>query len=102
MVQIRWTSIAKADLKAIYDYISNDSKRYAKLEVIKIKYRTQILKKTPLAGKIVKEKEDETIREIIEGNYRIIYKLISKDQIDILTIHHSARDLENRTIVDKI
>jgi toxin ParE1/3/4 len=100
MVQIKWTRIAHDDLKAIYDYISNDSKRYAKLEIIKIKYRTQILKKRPLIGKEVKEKENVNVRELIEARYRIIYKIISRDRIDILTIHHSARDLENREISD--
>jgi plasmid stabilization system protein ParE len=100
MVQIKWTKIARDDLKAVYDYISKDSRRYAKLEIIKIKYRTQILKKRPLAGKTLTEKVDANIRELIEGNYRIIYKLISESQIDILTIHRSARDLENRNIID--
>ncbi len=33
MVQINWTYQAKDDLKNIADYISNDSKHYAKLQV---------------------------------------------------------------------
>jgi len=38
------------------------------------------------------------IRELIEGNYRIIYKIVNEYQIDILTIHHSARDLKRRNV----
>jgi plasmid stabilization system protein ParE len=30
MVEIRWLEEARDDLKDIYDYISRDSKRYAK------------------------------------------------------------------------
>jgi len=44
----------------------------------------------------VTEISRENIRELIEGNYRIIYKIVAEDQIDILTIHHPARDLTGR------
>ena len=98
MVQINWTFQAKDDLKAIAEYIKLDSARYAQLQIIKIKTRTQILKSFPQTGRIVPEIESEQIRELIEGNYRIIYKVISETRIDILTIHHSARDLSKRTI----
>ena len=98
MVQINWTFQSRDDLKAIAEYIKLDSVRYAKLQIIKIKTRTQILKSFPLTGRIVPEIESEQIRELIEGNYRIIYKVISETRIDILTIHHSARDLSKRII----
>jgi mRNA-degrading endonuclease RelE of RelBE toxin-antitoxin system len=35
--------------------------------------------------------QDENIRELILGNYRIIYRIISEERIDILTVHHSAK-----------
>ena len=98
MVRINWTSQAKEDLKSISEYISSDSVRYAKLKVVKIRTRTKILKSHIRSGKIVTETNDQDIRELIEGNYRIIYKIVSKKQIDILTIHHSARDLTKRSI----
>ena len=96
MVLINWTFQAKDDLKAIAEYISKDSKRYAKLQVIRLKNRTKILKTQIRSGKIVPEISRENIRELIEGSYRIIYKIVENDQIDILTIHHSARDLTRR------
>ena len=98
MVRINWTLQAKDDLKNIADYISKDSVIYAKRQVIKIRKRTEILKTQIRSGKIVPEIEDPDIRELIEGNYRIIYKIISKNRIDILTVHHSARDLTKREI----
>ncbi len=36
MVQIKWLKSANTDLKEIYDFISLDSKRYAKHQVEKI------------------------------------------------------------------
>ena len=55
--------------------------------------RPDILKTFPQAGRTVPEKNDENVRELIEGNYRIIYEVVSADQISILTVYHSARDL---------
>jgi plasmid stabilization system protein ParE len=66
--------------------------------VIKIKSRTHILKSHPQAGRVVPEIESEEIRELIEGSYRIIYKVVSNSNVDILTIHHSAIDLTKRVI----
>ncbi len=98
MVQIKWTKLAVNDLKGIYAYISLDSEKYAKIQVLRIRNRTSILSKHPLAGKPVKEYESSTYREINEGRYRIIYKVINKTRVDILTIHHSARMLSGKVI----
>lgn len=98
MVRINWTFQAKDDLKGIAEYISKDSKRYAKLQITRLKIRTRVLKTQSRSGKIVPEINIENIRELIEGSYRIIYKIVENNQIDILTIHHSARDLTRRKI----
>jgi len=98
MVRINWTKLAVSDLKNIYEYISKDSKRYAKMQVVRIKFSTRILLQFPLAGKIITEIKQDDLREIIEGNYRIIYKIISPKRIDIITVHHSTRDLTKRKI----
>ncbi|WP_394368663.1 type II toxin-antitoxin system RelE/ParE family toxin [Marivirga atlantica] len=36
------------------------------------------------------------IRELIEGNYRIVYRIIDKEKVHILLVHHGARDLTKR------
>lgn len=93
MVQINWTLQSKNDLKSIAEYIAKDSKKYAKFQVQKIRQRTKILTFQIYIGKIVPEIDKENIRELIEGNYRIIYFIVNEERIDILTVHHSARDL---------
>jgi toxin ParE1/3/4 len=99
MVRLNWTFQVKNDLKAIAEYISRDSKVYAKLQVNRLINRTRILKTQVRSGKIVPEINQENIRELIEGNYRVIYKIVQDDRIDILTIHHSARDLTRKKVV---
>ena len=81
------------DLRSIHEYISRDSHRYAERFVEKIIERVDQLVAFPKSGRIVPEFNIETIRELIEGNYRIIYK-ISTNQISIVRVHHSARQLK--------
>jgi len=98
MVQIRWTRQSIKDLLYIFEYISIDSKKYAKRQIVRIKARSQILKTNPRVGKLVLELTENDFRELIEGNYRIIYKVLNDKHVDILTVHHSARDLRRRKI----
>ena len=98
MVQIRWTRQSIKDLSDIFEYISKDSKKYAKRQIVRIKARSQILKTNPRVGKLVPELTKSDFRELIEGNYRIIYKVLNDKHVDILTMHQSARDLSRRKI----
>ena len=98
MVQINWTEQAKTDLKEIADYISIDSVKYAQYQISRIVSATKNLENFARIGKIVPEIRDSKIREIVTGNYRIIYLIVNGSRIDILTIHHSARDLRRRKI----
>ena len=43
-------------------------------------------------GRMVPEKENPSVRELIEGNYRIIYEVLSEDIVLIETIRHSAQN----------
>ena len=65
----------------------------------RIQNKTEILKSQIEIGKIVEELNDPKVREIIEGNYRIIYRIVSKNELHILLVHHGARDLFKRIIV---
>jgi len=54
----------------------------------------KILETQKEIGRVVPELADPNLREIILANYRIIYKIVSKSQVDILTIHHSRRSIK--------
>jgi plasmid stabilization system protein ParE len=47
----------------------------------------------PFSGRIVPEYTLEEIRELIRGHYRIIYRILDQEMIEVLTVVHSARDL---------
>jgi len=95
MVVIKWTNKALNDMENIAEYIALDSHCYAKIQIKRFFDKVEILKKYPFIGRIVPEKNNVNIRELILGNYRIIYKIISLHHIDVITIHHSKRLLKN-------
>ena len=94
MVDINWTDFAVQDLRDIYDYIAKDSKYYADRYIDKLIERVDQLISQPKSGRVVPEFGLLTIRELIEGNYRIVYQINNSSSISILRIHHSARELK--------
>ncbi len=100
MVKVKWTPQALRDVESISEYISRDSVFYAERYVRRIIERTRVLRKFPRAGRIVPEFNDPTIREIIHGSHRIVYKLLEK-YIDILAVHHSAIPMEAVPVFSK-
>ena len=94
MVKLVWTELSTEDLKEIYDYIAKDSVRYASITVNKIYNRAQDIIDNPYVGRIVPEINIKVVREVISGNYRIVYKIINEFQVDILRVYHSARLLK--------
>jgi plasmid stabilization system protein ParE len=74
-LEIIWSDQARYDLQHIYNFIAEDSAYYAEIELIKLKTATEILIRHPYTGRVVPELENDEIRELIQGNYRIIYRL---------------------------
>jgi toxin ParE1/3/4 len=98
VVKIVLSKTARLDLKEIVDHIKRDSIKYAFLEKEKIKEAINNLPKHPLSGRIVPELNNNNLRELIFRNYRIIYEIVSEQQINILTIHHHARFIANNPV----
>lgn len=94
MVKIVWTEASINDLKEIFEYISEDSVRYADLTVNKIYQKAQVIAVDPCTGRIVPIFNRKLIRELVVGNYRIIYRIKSDLQVDILRVYHTARLLK--------
>jgi len=94
MARLNWTDQALVDLVNIADFIAKDSVKYAKITISRIRIASRQLKNYPSIGRTVPESATENIRELILGNYRIIYCIVSIEHIDILTVHHSAMRLD--------
>mgnify|MGYP006303707313 CR=1 FL=1 len=77
------------------DYIATDSEKYAKLTISKLVNNALRIESNLYIGRLVPELNDESIREIIQGNYRIIYQVVQVSYAYILTVHHSAMPLKN-------
>ncbi len=93
-MKIHWTDTAIDHLSAIYNYIALDSKQYAKRTVDLLTKRSQQIGNFPQSGRIVPEFEMEQIREVIEGQYRIIY-YIKPNQIDVLAVIHGSKQFNS-------
>ncbi|NEO98923.1 MAG: type II toxin-antitoxin system RelE/ParE family toxin [Symploca sp. SIO2E9] len=91
-MKVVWTDTAVAQLSAIHAYITQNSPPYAMRVVDRITRRSEQIANFPYSGRIVPEFENEHIREVIEGSYRIIY-YVKTGQIDILTIIHGSQQI---------
>ena len=91
MSRITWTQSALDDLAGIRDYIARDSVYYAEKFVDGAFSAVERLERSPESGRIVPERNDPNLREIIYGSYRIIYKLVIRN-VYIVTMVHSRRN----------
>jgi toxin ParE1/3/4 len=89
MAEVRWTPQAAEDLDAIAAFIAQDSPHYAAVFVMDILQAIGRLVYFPQSGRIVPEINNPVIRELILGNYRVIYRLRA-ELAEILTVHHGA------------
>ena len=90
MTQVIWAPQAIQDVEAIRAHVARDSPHYADLVVERIVAAVERLQNHPHSGRVVPELGDETIREVIHGNYRIVYRL-RHDVVEIATVFHGAR-----------
>lgn len=87
-----WSRQAARDVSAIFDYIARDSRLYASRMVARIEAAALSASNLPEAGGLVDEYNQSDLRQVLAGPYRVIYRLES-DQIVVLTVIHSARQL---------
>lgn len=89
-----WSPQAIEDIEAIAEYIARDSASYAESTVERIFQAPEKLMQFPKLGRVVPEKNDESVREIFVFQYRIIYEIVVSE-IHVLTVVHGKRILED-------
>ena len=94
MVEVILSDFAIDDMQEIYDFIAKDSIYFAAKQIDKFFDRIEVLRTFPWSGKVVPEYNIDTVRELVEGNYRIMYIIYSDELISILTVHHGAKLLK--------
>jgi len=91
-MKIIWSQLALSRIKEIARYIAQDKPKAADKWVDRIFGKVEILSQFPEMGRQVPEINNTNVRELIYGNYRIIYRC-DKNKVFILTVRHGQQIL---------
>jgi plasmid stabilization system protein ParE len=91
-MKIVWSPLAIDRASEIADYIAQDKPIAAEKWINTVFSKVEQLKSSPKIGRIVPEIRNNQFRELIYGNYRIIYRIEQK-KISVLTIRHGKQIL---------
>ena len=91
-MKIIWSPLSVDRASEIANYIAIDKRSAAEKWINTVFSKVEQLESSPEIDRIVPEINNTQFREIIYGNYRIIYH-IEKKQISILTIRHGKQIL---------
>jgi toxin ParE1/3/4 len=91
-----WSSRALDDLKEIVRYIRRDNPQAARRFGEKLIAKAESLSSLPERGRMITKFRDPNVREIIQGPYRIAYRIVADPaRVEIARIWHGARSEEN-------
>ena len=92
MAEIAWAGPALEDLRQIHRFIARDSRRYAGITVRRIRMAVARLAKFPESGRILPEFPGGRYREILVGQYRIVYRYWEdRELVLVLAVVHGSR-----------
>jgi addiction module RelE/StbE family toxin len=90
--KIVWTLRSREDLRDIGTFIAKDNPPAALKLGELIFDRVDTLEKFPELGRVVPERNQPNIREIVVKNYRLVYRVHPKEKfLEILRVWHGAR-----------
>ncbi len=92
-MNVVWTEHALQCLKEIEDYIAIDDPATAVIFVERLICRTDILVDQPQAGRTVPEVPGRELHELIEGNYRLVYR-INGSAVEVLTVFEAHKSFK--------
>jgi plasmid stabilization system protein ParE len=91
-MKVRWLLEAYSDLHNIRDYIASNSPLTADKFVIDLYDSiSKQLAQFPRLGRVIPELDNPNRREIIYGNYRVMYR-IRDNLIEVQSVIHSKRE----------
>lgn len=95
MVIIYWTDEAIEWLQNIHAYIAKNNRTAAQNTINKIFEKTNLLTDFPELGGIYPIDFPYSVRVIYYSHYRIAYKIVDENRIDILGVFHGAMEMKN-------
>ena len=90
MARLIWTPRCLDDLERLLAFIERDAPVAARRFGQQIVDRVELLQPNPHLGGVLPEDDTSTYRQLLLGNYRIIYR-VSSDVIYLVAVHHAAR-----------
>jgi plasmid stabilization system protein ParE len=94
-MRILWSPQSLRDLDALHQYIAKDSEHYAGLTVARIFSAVERLIPFPQSGRVVPERDEGEIREIIVGGFRVVYR-VREGLVEVATVFRSSRKFPER------
>jgi plasmid stabilization system protein ParE len=91
-MKIIWSPLAIDRASEIAEYIAREKPIAAEKWIASVFSKVEQLSSSPEIGRVVPEIGNNQFRELIYGNYRIVY-CIEKKRISILTIRHGKQIL---------
>jgi len=91
VTSVVWSPQAIRDVESIRAFIAQDSTSYAELVARRIVAAVERLHSFPKSGRIVPERQDPAIREVIVTPYRIVYRLRS-EVAEVVTVFRASRE----------
>ena len=88
--RVVWTESAWQELDCAASYIARDSPHYAAALIEDARAAARSLRRFPRRGRVVRELNDEFVRELSVKSYRLIYEIRGRD-VAVLAFIHSAR-----------
>ena len=95
MTRIVWSPQSLRDIEAIRAYIAEDSPRYADLTVRRIVAAVERLETFPESGRMVPERNQHELREVVVRRFRVVYRLDS-ETVEIATVFRGAQDFPDQ------
>ncbi len=92
-MKVVFSSSARNILAEIVKFIAYDKPQAARKWAASILESVSKLSDLPRIGRIVPEYADDNIREIVKGQYRIVYKIDEEKQTVVIVIFHHGKRL---------
>ena len=89
-MRVLWTDEALARLEAIRDHVAQDSPTAAVRLVSSLVDRGESLSRLSRRGRLLPGREREGLRELMDGNYRIVYR-VGDGAVEVLTVFERHR-----------
>ncbi len=93
-MKVYWSTLAVDNLKSIARYIAKDNPTATRKVADKLKRKAESAGRFPKRGRVVPEIGQEMVRELLEGNYRIIYRM-NQDSVIILALFDGHQQLDD-------